>query len=83
MRYSGSEIRVIHDNNELVMTNEGNVTVIISEGQGAFLDNDLSVISSNGRVLLRPSGDSYRLMIPNNAIAFMLTEGNNNSIIEL
>jgi len=83
MRYSGSEIRVTRDNNELVMTNEGNVTVIIPEGQDAFLDNDLSVISSNGRVLLQPDGDSCRLMIPNNALAFMLTEGYNNSIIDL
>ena len=82
VRYSGNEIRITRDNDELVMTNEGNVALIIPEGQGVFLDNGLSVIAPNGRVLLQP-GDSCRLAIPDNAIAVMLTEGNNNSIIDL
>ena len=82
IRYSGNNIMITRDNDDLVMTNEGNVAVVIPEGHGVFLDNGLSVITPNGRVLLQPGG-SCRLAIPDNAIAIMLTEGNNNSIIDL
>ena len=64
------------------MINEGRVSVVIPEGQSVFLDNDLSVISLNGRIMLQPD-DSCQLAIPNNAIGFMLTDGNCNNIIEI
>lgn len=82
VRYGGNVIRIIRDNNDLVMINEGRVSVVIPEGQSVFLDNDLSVISLNGRIMLQPD-DSCQLAIPNNAIGFMLTDGNCNNIIEI
>ena len=82
VRFGGNVIRITCDNNDLVMINEGHVTVIIPEGKSVFLDNDLSVISLNGRIMLQPD-HSCQLAIPNNAIGFMLTDGNCNSIIEI
>lgn len=82
VRYGGNVIRITRDNNDLVMINESRVSVVIPEGQSVFLDNDLSVISLNGRIMLKP-GDSCQLAIPNNAIGFMLTDGNYNNIIEI
>ena len=81
--YAGSRINVsLAEDGQIVITNIGEITVIIRDNENAFVNNNFTNITSNERTLLRP-GDSKSIAVPENAVAYVLTNGVRHSIIDL
>ena len=81
--YAGSRINVsLAEDGQIVITNIGEITVIIRDNENAFVNNNFTKITSNERTLLRP-GDSKSIAVPENAVAYVLTNGVRHSIIDL
>ena len=81
--FGQSSIRVsFDDNGDVVISNEGESTVLIQNEENAFLDEDLSYISSGGRIFLAPEA-SCEIRVPRRAVALILTSVRRNSIIDL
>ena len=81
--YAGSKIMVsMTDDGQIEITNIGDMTVIIRDTENAFVNSNFAAIASCERVLLEP-GDSKRVAVPDNAVAFVLKSGVRHSIIDL
>lgn len=81
--YAGSRINVsLAEEGQIVITNIGDITVIILDNENAFVNDNFAKISSNERMLLKP-GDSKIVAVPENAVALVLTNGVRHSIIDL
>ena len=81
--FAGSHIKVEEaGNGGIVLTNVGNMTILIRDVENMFLDKDLAPIATSGRILLSP-GDAVNVTVPQNAEAFLLVSNNRSSIIDL
>lgn len=81
--YAGSYIKVSNtEEGGMVITNMGDNTLIIPEDKNQFVNRDLSPISSNGRISLSP-GKSISVVVPDDAVAYVLIDGLIHSIIDL